>query len=308
MITTTISKVAMYRDLCDEVKDSYIQRTGSKEDQKDKVYMLGCNSCQEINLWTYWQGRGNVGKNIKILLVGQDWGCTSDSNSSILMNNIAKMNQGINANYLDGVNVCITDKNLIALFESIGYKDISRIKYDDLFFTNLCLGYRNKGTSGGLKAKWINRDRGYFRSLVEIIRPEVIICLGKDTFKGVTREFGVKTEVNKEKYPAFIEKRDPAIITLEDGKTIATFALAHCGAMGTVNRNKGLDIPGNDITVQKTDWNFVKDYILYPFKWKSVEELAKMANAALENFDGTEMTEEEMIEEDAEFGYFPEDD
>ena len=75
-----------------------------------------------------------------------------------------------------------------------------------------------------------------------------------------------------------------------------------------MNRNKGLDIPGNDITVQKTDWNFVKDYILYPFKWKSVEELAKMANAALENFDGTEMTEEEMIEEDAEFGYFPEDD
>ena len=68
MITTRISKLAMYRDLCDEVKDSYIQRTGSKEDQKDKVYMLGCNSCQEINLWTYWQGRGNVGKNIKILL------------------------------------------------------------------------------------------------------------------------------------------------------------------------------------------------------------------------------------------------
>ena len=48
---------------------------------KDKVFG-GINSfdncknhevlASEINLWTFWQGRGH--KNVKIMLVGQDWG------------------------------------------------------------------------------------------------------------------------------------------------------------------------------------------------------------------------------------------
>lgn len=46
----------------------------------------------------------------------------------------------------------------------------------------------------------------------------------------------------------------------------------------------------------------------YPFQTMSVEEMVKLVNEAPENSNGKEMTEEEMIEYDAEFGYDPEDD
>lgn len=45
----------------------------------------------------------------------------------------------------------------------------------------------------------------------------------------------------------------------------------------------------------------------YPFEYKTPEELAKEADAMLEAYRRGEinpMTEEEMIEDDAEYGYF----
>ena len=45
----------------------------------------------------------------------------------------------------------------------------------------------------------------------------------------------------------------------------------------------------------------------YPIEEKSVEELVREANEALKNSTG-EMTEEEEIEDDAEGGYFQDED
>lgn len=45
----------------------------------------------------------------------------------------------------------------------------------------------------------------------------------------------------------------------------------------------------------------------YPFEYKSVEELLKEANELLKNSVG-EMTEAEEIEDDAEYGYFQDED
>lgn len=45
----------------------------------------------------------------------------------------------------------------------------------------------------------------------------------------------------------------------------------------------------------------------YPFEEKTIEELLQEANEALKNAT-VEMTEEEVIEDDAEGGYFQEDD
>ena len=43
----------------------------------------------------------------------------------------------------------------------------------------------------------------------------------------------------------------------------------------------------------------------YPFETMTVEEMADAMNKALE--DVAEMTEEELIEQDAEYGYFEDD-
>lgn len=46
----------------------------------------------------------------------------------------------------------------------------------------------------------------------------------------------------------------------------------------------------------------------YPFEIKSVEELVKEANEALRNAGDSMMTEEEEIKDDAEGGYFQDED
>lgn len=45
----------------------------------------------------------------------------------------------------------------------------------------------------------------------------------------------------------------------------------------------------------------------YPFQNKSLEELVKEMNEALEKAGSDEMTDEEMAEYDAEYGYFQDD-
>ena len=57
-----MTKEAKYTKLIEKVKNSY---------QSNPNGLTWCDDCKEINLWTYWQGRGNL--NAKILLVGQDW-------------------------------------------------------------------------------------------------------------------------------------------------------------------------------------------------------------------------------------------
>lgn len=149
--------------------------------------MYWCEDCEEINLWTYWQGRGNL--DAKIMLVGQDWGCPWDESSQNTMKQIGLANRGEEYRYLEN-NPSVTDKRLIRLFQEIGYEDISN-SYSDLFFTNFILGYRNKGLSGAYQQSWADHDKGYFRELANIIEPKVILCLGRSTFEGVLSAFEV---------------------------------------------------------------------------------------------------------------------
>ena len=97
--------------------------------------------------------------------------------------------------------------------------------YEDLFFTNICLGYRSQGASGKLKPEWIKKDIGYLKELIEILEPKVIICLAK-------------------------------------GKVVTVFAMAHCGAVGTMNRNRGALTGDDKLALQKKDWSAIKQYLV----------------------------------------------
>lgn len=253
------SRQKRYEDLCHRVQIDYEARDRNLKGLK----MRGCKECKEINLWTYWQGRGNM--HPKLLLVGQDWWNLEDKYAKDILKNVKAINSGATYNCNEGMNPsCKTDENLIELFASLncGYDDIFHKSYDDLFFTNICLGYRSKGASGGLKAEFINRDIGYFMDLVSILEPKVIICLGKETFKGVMRSFGISCNLDKVSYNNFISQNNPQSIVLENGSIVQVFAMAHCGAIGTMNRNRGALVGKDKLILQKKDWSAVKEYLI----------------------------------------------
>lgn len=203
----------------------------------------------------------------KLLLVGQDWGSLDYKYAKDIVENVRAINSGATYNCNEGMDASFkTDENLVKLFASLncGYDDIFHNSYEDLFFTNICLGYRNEGTSGGAISEFINRDIGYFKELVSILEPKVIICLGKETFIGVMRSFGKDKSFNLSNvsYNKFISQNNPQSIALENGEIIPVFAMAHCGAVGTMNRNRGTLVGKDKLILQKKDWSAVKEYLV----------------------------------------------
>lgn len=246
------SKQAKYHNLIERVKVSYPIRDASDDGKELRLYW--CENCEEINLWTYWQGRGNLDANI--MLVGQDWGCPWDSVYLPTLDEVNKANMRCDYDYLNN-NPSPTDANLARLFSELGY-DITA-QCADLFFTNFILGYRNKGLSGGYKSAWAEHDKGYFKELASIIEPKVILCLGRSTFEGVLSAFDATLPTRIKDYNSFLEgTNNPVAVMLESGETAYVFALAHCGAMGTLNRNGK---KSTDLGKQLDDWRKIKIYL-----------------------------------------------
>lgn len=241
-------KSAAYKDLVGRVKDSY---------QTEQDGLIWCPDCEEINLWTYWQGRGHF--DAKIMLVGQDWGNPEQKEATAVMNHIKKINQGQYSNYMDG-NLSLTDKNLVKLFESIGYHiDTTDLHNQDLFFTNFVLGYRQGNISQGARAEWFKKDTPYFKELVSIIKPKTLLCLGKITFQSVLEALEYRQRLNLENYNDFIEsEQNPVEITMEDGHRLSVYALAHCGSFGTMNRNHNRPKHEDILAYQMQDWSKIK--------------------------------------------------
>lgn len=225
------NKAQVYSCLVARVKERYPPRDMAYNSQETKLYW--CQDCEEINLWTYWQGRGNL--NARIMLVGQDWGSPWDESSKPTMDQIILANQG--------KEYCYLENN----------------PSPDLFFTNFILVYRHKGSSGGYQQNWADHDKGYFQELANIVEPKVILCLGRSTFEGVLSAFDVQLSTRIRNFNAFIESaNNPVAVPLENGSAAYVFALAHCGAMETLNRNKKKSA---DLDKQLEDWRKTKTYL-----------------------------------------------
>lgn len=250
-----LTKQERYAQLIANVKSSYPAYADEARSQPLSLYW--CEACEEINLWTYWQGRGNF--DADIMLVGQDWGSPWDESAKTTMEQISLANQNQGYDYLHN-NPSITDQRLISLFREIGLE--VRYPCDGVFFTNFILGYRNKGISGGFRNAWVEHDREYFRELTNIVEPKVILCLARATFEGVLSAFDVKLKPTIGNYNKFIESsRNPIKVKLDNGREVYIFALAHCGALGTLNRNRGKDKPEDILAYQKDDWKKIIPYL-----------------------------------------------
>lgn len=244
-------KAKAYQDLVDRVRLSY---------QSEVNGLIWCEDCKEINLWTYWQGRGNL--NAKIMLVGQDWGTPTNTDSVQLMETIRQINRGTTLCYMDG-NSSVTDNQLIELFKILNYDiSINTSQNQDLFFTNFVLGYRQGNISGGDKRAWFRKDAPFFAELVDIIEPKIILCLGRKTFEAVLKALGYSLMPKIRKYNSFIEStQNPIELSLNDSHHLYVFALAHSGVLGTMNRNRGLPKQKCMLEYQRRDWEKIKKYL-----------------------------------------------
>ena len=123
------------------------------------------------------------------------------------------------------------------------------------------LGYRNKGLSGHFKSRWLRENKDFFRRLANIIEPDIIICLGRTTFDGVMMAFDKRIVMRS--YNSFIvSDANPVPVHFASGKTAYVFAQAHCGAVGTLNRNRLKDPNGRkDTELQEQDWAKMKPYL-----------------------------------------------
>lgn len=192
----------------------------------------------EINPWTYWQGIGNVGKKIRILVVGQDWGSIQPEFCRKFIDNIISERPyfvGFDKDYIKARDT--TDYNLKEIFKAYDYQDLFRTRYDDLFFTNLIPGFRDGDVSGGNASSWLKQeleDLEFLCELIRILHPENIVCLGQPAFKGTMKALGASY-----KQQSFGKIIDAGPYDVEiDSKSTRVFAMAHPGFFGCSNRNR----------------------------------------------------------------------
>lgn len=241
------TKEQRYRQLIGQVKKKYPVLDEAQPPEKKALYWF--RECDEINLWTYWQGRGQL--DADIMLVGQDWGNPWEDSCKSFCKKLSQPDSGRIRNYMEGNNNP-TDKNLVTLFKVLGF-DIEK-PCDRLFFTNFVLGYRNYKISGGYRRQWTEDNRDFFRQLAEIIEPEVVLCLGRTTFQAVMQALEPQKKLRIGRYNTFLTSAEnPRTVRLSTGKTLRVYALAHCGAIGTMNRNRGT-AGAAGLTLQIEDW------------------------------------------------------
>ena len=247
------------------------ERSNSEKSIKGGYHELFVGNAEieldEVNAWTYWQGRGV--RHPRIILLGQDWGSLEEEKSEPILKAVAGMLESKKVDrvhYFDSFveessdefinsQKFATDKNLSELFKILGYEDIVKELYSELFFTNLISGYRKEGKStGGFRKAWITEQvKADFRELVSILRPQVILCLGKDTFVQAASIFGERDVLKGMSWNGYLDSNQgPIKVDGESDEPFYLFALPHPGYYGTRNRGK---------EIMQADWKRVKQWL-----------------------------------------------
>lgn len=158
-------------------------------------------------------------------MIGQDWGDIK----------YYLDNKGIDADSNP------TNKNLIELIKVLNI-DIGTPsnpnKSAPVLFTNAIFGIKDNGMSSKVKDSWGKEcTKVFLEPLIEIIKPKIIITLGKYAFKSVKDLYKLKEEPVLKN----LINKNPIRV---DNKII--FAFYHCGGLGLANRK---------LELQKEDWN-----------------------------------------------------
>ena len=231
---------------------------------------------EEHSLWTYWQGRGV--RNPKIMVVGQDWGSIEQSEKYyeyIKKHPDAKVvsyEQIREENPELAKSEFTTDKELQRFFEDyLGYSQICKNHYDDIYFTNLIPGYRDgkhsTGSSDEVQKGVTPRVLEDIKNILKTLKPEFIICLGRIVGESIAEVYEKKNVITSaggfnEFLDVELNKENPQPIALDlgEGHHAKMFVISHLGSLGKANRKRYFNKKGIEKTVED-DWKVVGDYI-----------------------------------------------
>lgn len=196
----------------------------------------GLNTDQPyVNRWNLWQGDLNA----EIMVIGQDYGTKEE----------IPLQSHEFAQSKDPTNI-----RLSKLFRQV-LKIDPDAREVPLFFTNMANCYRKKQTSGGMHNGWLPLCAYKFMGrLIRIIRPKIIIVLGRSAFEAFHC---------MEDLPVVCDKPSPRgkdrfadticydySIDL-DGEKVAVFPVFHPGANSQRNRRE---------EQQLSDWQRIYSY------------------------------------------------
>ena len=196
------------------------------------VYEGGKFDSSEIGPWSLWQGDLNA----KIMIVGQDWG------------DKAYFTKWKGADQPSGNP---TNSNLQKLLHQlhIDIKGPRETQEHKIFLTNLILCLKDGGLQAPIQDEWLtNCCEEFFRNLVELIRPRVVLALGKRVSEAILNLY----EIPHRKTWTLNQLMQSGPFNLFD--TTYLFPVYHCGASG-VNRNRSFED-------QNTDWKKVADWVI----------------------------------------------
>lgn len=181
-----------------------------------------------IGPWCRWQSNLDA----DIMLIGQDWGTV-------------KYYIETKGEHKDNTP---TNTSLRILFNEIGIDIGTPSKPNNkapCFFTNVILGLKEgEEMAGNIKYSWVKENAiEFLKPNIEIIRPKIIITLGKRAYDAIAYIYKLKHESMKK-----LVTENP--VKLNNG--ILIFAMYHCGGLGLANRN---------IELQKKDWKLIKKYL-----------------------------------------------
>ena len=242
-IIVNIKKAEAYKNLVLDMQSRYPIYKGVPSGAEVDLWAPSYNGeifCQEINTYTYRQGIDYAKKtpHIKYLLVATAANFPNEDDLQM----IKKLNTG-DREFPYNIYIHKNHRmyqNLTTLFKILGY-DIENYRYEELFFTNFCLGYC---TSGKPDEKEMMRDADSFRKLCDIIEPENILCLGQKTFNCVYKTLTDFDSIDYGKYIDFVGNHEDVVVHCGDVKT-KVYPLVSCGWPGASSRN---------FELQKQDW------------------------------------------------------
>lgn len=219
-----MKKIEAYKKLVEKRKHCSL----CKELCNPSAVAGGLYDSDQIGPWSLWQANLNA----KLVVVGQDWG-----DKSYFTKWEGRDQPSGNP----------TNENLQRLLKILCIEIGKPREQQDqvIFLTNLILCLKTGGLQGQVDEQWFkNCSFNFFKPLIEIITPRVIIALGKKVSESIMALYGLSYSRNAA-FSKLISK-SPYQLT----ESIMFFPVYHCGA-GSVNRNRS-------IPEQQEDWLKIK--------------------------------------------------
>lgn len=185
----------------------------------------------QIGPWSLWQA--NLDSDC--VVVGQDWGDIS----------YFEKWEGRDQPFGNP-----TNENLQKLLKNVGVEiGKPRDRQNQVvFLTNLILCLKTGGLQGRVDDQWFtNCSSTFFKPLVEIVRPRVIIALGNTVSESILALYDIP--YSKGATFSKLMSQSPYQLT----NSMLLFPVYHCGA-GSVNRNRSLP-------EQEQDWLMINKWL-----------------------------------------------